>query len=60
VGAILGFGPSVGGMLGSPEGVVLEPVEGLVDISRHGHIRFCCDNPSRLSWQGIRIHSSRC
>jgi hypothetical protein len=37
VGAVLGFGPSVGGMLGSPEGVVLEPVEGLHDMSEQGN-----------------------
>jgi hypothetical protein len=38
VGAILGFGPSVGGMLGSPTGVVLESVKGLGDISGHGNV----------------------
>jgi hypothetical protein len=40
VGAILGFGPSVGGMLGSPVGAVLEPVEGLGDISGHRNVNF--------------------
>jgi hypothetical protein len=38
VGAALGFGPSVGGMLGLPTGVVLESVKGLGDISRHGNV----------------------
>jgi hypothetical protein len=38
VGAVLGFGPSVRGMLGPPKCVGLEPVEGLVDISRHGNV----------------------
>jgi hypothetical protein len=34
----VGFGPSVGGMLGSPTGVVLESVKGLGDISGHGNV----------------------
>jgi hypothetical protein len=38
VGAVLAFGPSMGGILGSPEGVVLEPVESLGDISGHGNV----------------------
>jgi hypothetical protein len=38
VGSIMGFGPSMGGMLVFTEGVVLEPVEGLVDISWHGNV----------------------
>jgi hypothetical protein len=38
VGAVLGFGPSLGGMLGSPTGVVLEPVKGLGDIYGHGNV----------------------
>jgi hypothetical protein len=38
VGAVLGFGPSMGGILGSTKGVVLEPVEVLCDISGHGNV----------------------
>jgi hypothetical protein len=38
VGAILRFGPIVRGMMGSPEGVVLESVEGLGNISWYGDV----------------------
>jgi hypothetical protein len=34
----VGCGPSVGGMLGSPTGVVLEPVKGISDIAGHGNV----------------------
>jgi hypothetical protein len=38
VGNLLRFGPSVGGMPGSPKGVMLESVEGLGDIPWHGDV----------------------